>query len=193
MTKYFNPECPELEALERELALYAESTSRNILKQLSECAEQAEAEQAEILSTMHTELKNQAFESVWNELEARAEVLDDVRNGFETVQTEQAETIEKYAHIAEIIKELDRDYEILAKNAEIMKLIKKKRITVKATAKSRKPERKTIRATAKAKHIEAPAQPKPAEPEHITENQGFTAKIKGFFRKVQKIAASITF
>lgn len=59
-----------------------------------------------------------------------------------------------------------------------------KRIAVKATAKSRKPERKTVRATAKAK---------PAQPEHITETQGFTAQIKGFFRKAQKIAASITF
>lgn len=185
--------CPELEALEREIALYAESTHRSILKQLSEYAEQAEEEQAEILDTMHTELKEKAFETVWNELEARTEVLDDIRNGFETAQTEQAEAIEKYAHIAEIIKELDNCYEMFAKNAEMMKQIKKKRITVKATAKSRNPERKTIRATAKAKHIEAPAQPKPAEPEHITENQGFTAKIKGFFRKVQKIAASITF
>lgn len=168
--------CPELEALERELALYAESTHRNILKQLSKYAEQAEAEQADTLDNMHKELKKQAFESVWDELEARAE------------------EIEEYAKTAEIIKALNRTYEILAKNAEIMKQIKKKRITVKATAKSRKPERKTISVIAKAKHSEPPAQPAETQaPEHITENHVFMAQVKQIFRKFQKIAASVTF
>lgn len=183
MTKYFNPECPELEALERELALYAESTSRNILKQLSKYAEQAEAEQSETLDNMHKELKKKAFEKVFEDI-TRQEVLADIRNGAEAAATEQKKQLEKMVLGLAATKSL---FFIL--HPEITP--PKSREKIKATAKSRNPERKTIRA--KAKHIEATAQPKPAEPERITGNQNFAAQIKGFFRKVQKIAASITF